>query len=62
MNTHFINLSPLLLLIIDLVISTIRHYDRTTWLLEIFPVLIALPTHSIIYPKKIPTPSPTLSK
>ena len=33
----------LILLIIALVISSIHPFDRTTWLLEVFPVLIALP-------------------
>ncbi|MBC8023848.1 MAG: DUF2238 domain-containing protein [Burkholderiales bacterium] len=31
------------ILAVGLVISGIRPYDRTTWLLEVFPVLIALP-------------------
>lgn len=32
-----------LIIIIALIISAIHPYDRTTWLLEVFPVLIALP-------------------
>ncbi len=31
------------ILAVGLVVSGIRPYDRTTWLLEVFPVLIALP-------------------
>ena len=32
-----------LVIIAGLVLSGIRPYDRTTWLLEVFPVLVALP-------------------
>ena len=42
-SNNFILFILLILLTLALVISTIRTYDRTTWLLEIFPVLIALP-------------------
>ena len=33
-------------LVLLLVISGLRPYDRTTWLLEVFPVLIALLGHA----------------
>ena len=32
-----------LVIIAGLVLSGIRPYDRTTWILEVFPVLVALP-------------------
>lgn len=32
-----------LVLVAGLVVSGLRPYDRTTWLLEVFPVIIALP-------------------
>ena len=39
----YLNIVLLILIIIALTISTLHPYDRTTWLLEVFPVLIALP-------------------
>lgn len=39
-QTLLIGSTVLLLL---LVLSSIRPFDRTTWVLEIFPILIALP-------------------
>lgn len=42
-SNNFILFILLILLTLALVISTIRTYDRTTYLLEIIPALIALP-------------------
>jgi putative membrane protein len=38
-----IHLTMLFILAICLIISGIHPFDRTTWILEIFPILIALP-------------------
>lgn len=38
-----IHLSMLVVLAVCLVVSGIHPFDRTTWVLEIFPILIALP-------------------
>ena len=40
---NLLNFTVLILLTLALVISGINPYDHTTWLLEVFPVLIALP-------------------
>lgn len=46
------NREPLLLLaiaIVGLILSGIRPYDRTTWLLEVFPILIGAPILIVTY-------------
>ena len=42
-SDNFFNACLIILILITLIISGLNPYDRTTWLLEIFPVLIALP-------------------
>lgn len=39
----------LILVVISLCISSFHPYDRTTWLLEVFPILIALPLLAATY-------------
>jgi putative membrane protein len=41
-RSYFLS-SLLVLLVVLLMLSGLHPYDRTTWLLEIFPILIALP-------------------
>ena len=45
------HLAMLLILAFSLVISGIHPFDRTTWVLEIFPILIALPILFLTYNK-----------
>ena len=42
-SDNFFNACLIILILITLIISGLNPYDRTTWLLEVFPVLIALP-------------------
>lgn len=42
-SNNFLTFILIILLTLALVISAIHPYDRTTWLLEVSPVLIALP-------------------
>ena len=42
-NNEILAILLLILLTLGLVVSGLNSYDRTTWLLEVFPVLIALP-------------------
>lgn len=42
-----LNLSLLILIILALIVSGLNPFDRTTWLLEVFPVLIVLPILTI---------------
>ena len=62
-SDNFFNACLIILILITLIISGLNPYDRTTWLLEVFPVLIALPilifTHKkypltrLIYPNNL---------
>lgn len=49
----YIHSAMLLVLMICLLLSGLRPYDRVTWLLEIFPVVIAVPVLLATY-KKFP--------
>ncbi len=42
-SDNFFNACLIILILITLIISGLNPYDRTTWLLEVSPVLIALP-------------------
>ena len=42
-SDNFFNACLIILILITLIISGLNPYDHTTWLLEVFPVLIALP-------------------
>jgi putative membrane protein len=48
-KTQPIHLVMLFILAICLVVSGIHPFDRTTWVLEIFPILIALPILFLTY-------------
>lgn len=48
-----VHILMLIILAICLIISGLDPYDRTTWLLEIFPIVIALPILIATY-KKFP--------
>lgn len=50
---HHIHVLMLMVLAICLVLSGLQPYDRTTWVLEIFPVVIAVPILLATY-KKFP--------
>ena len=42
-SDNFFNACLIILILITLIISAIYTFESTTWLLKIFPVLIALP-------------------
>ncbi len=44
-----IHIVMLFILVISLIISGLHPFDRTTWILEIFPILIALPILFLTY-------------
>ena len=46
---QFAHIVMLFLLAICLILSGVRPFDRTTWVLEIFPILIALPILFLTY-------------
>ena len=56
-NNEILAILLLILLTLGLVVSGLNSYDRTTWLLEVFPVLIftqkKYPLSRLLYPNNL---------
>ncbi len=53
MNQKFVLISAVVILVGLLIISGLEPYDRITWLMEVIPVLIAIPVLFVSF-KKFP--------